>query len=308
METLSTRQAFGEALRSYGAVEKRVCVVDADFGSFMKTNRFAQDFPKRHVNVGVAEQNMIGVAAGLARMGKIPFAATYATLLCRAFEQIRTSVAYANLPVKLVGAHTGVFSGESGPTHHALEDITLMRSLPNMKVFSPADEIETKQMTQAVIADPSPCYIRLADHGLSNVFDRQYEFKIGKGTILVDGDDVGIISTGTMTSTCFQVAQKLRDRGISTRIVNMGTLKPIDVDLVIDTARKCKVLVTAEDHRVSGLGGIVAEILTDQYPKKLHRIGIGDVWTESGHWRDLYQKYGLNVDGIYNQVLACVKS
>lgn len=298
MEQMTSRQAFGEALRIYGGNDKRVCVVDSDCGIFAKTSRFAQDFPKRHIQAGAAEQNAVGVAIGMAVMGKVPFIATYATLLLRAFDQIRT-LAYASYSVKLVGAHAGVAAGEDGPLHHALSDISLMCGLPNMKVFSPADVIETKQVVQAVLADPGPCYIRLFDHESYGVFDRNYHFHVGKGSVLTDGDDVGIIATGAMTSVGMRAADMLKKDGISVRVINMSSLKPLDSDLILETARKCKRIFTVEDHHINGLGGLVSDVLTTQYPKKLHRVGIKDEWTVFGNWRELYRKYGLDAEGLY---------
>lgn len=304
-EKIATRQGFGDALLKLGAKYKNIVVLDADLSSSVKTGNFARQFKERHYNFGVAEANMIGAAAGFALAGKIPFACTFAVFAPgRVFDQIRMSVCYPNLNVKIVGSHAGIFTGEDGASHQAIEDLALTRSLPNMKVLCPADYVEAKKMVEAMIADFGPTYLRLARGGVPVLYAENYQFKIGKGTVLREGKQVCIFATGTTVSTSLDAAKLLEEKRISTRVVNLSTLKPIDQDLIIESAQKRKHLFTVEDHSIiGGLGSAVCEVLSEKLPKKVFRIGIKDQFGESGKAEDLYRKYQLDGFGISKQIL-----
>ena len=303
-EKIATRNAFGDALVKLGGKYKNIVVLDADLSGSVKTNSFAKEFKERHFNLGVSEADMVGTAAGLAVKGKLPFAGSFAVFVPgRCYDQIRCSVAYPNLNVKLVGSHGGVFTGEDGATHQALEDFNLMRGMPNMKVFCPADYVEGVKMMEKVVDDFGPTYIRLGRGGVPVLYDDSYEFEIGQGNVLKDGDKVVIFAIGTLVANALEAAKKLDEAGISTRVVNLASLKPIDEDLIVECAKECEMVVTAEDHSViGGLGSAVCEVLATYYPKRVGRIGIGDKFGESGKADDLYVKYGLDPMGIYEQI------
>lgn len=301
---IATRRAFGEALALAGAKIKNLIVLDADLTTSVMAHLFEQKFPDRHINIGISEQDMVDTAAGLALAGKLPVACSFAVFLTGiGWQQIRNGICYPNLNVKLVGSHCGIQVGEDGATHQALEDIAIMRVIPNMKVFCPADAVETKKMLPKILEDYGPAYIRLGRQPVAEIYDDKYEFHIGKGSVLMDGDDVGIIATGSLVSSALGAAKKLQTEGISVRVVNMSSIKPIDSILIEETARKVKLLVTAEDHQISGgLAGAVAEVLSQTYPKKIHRIGMHDAFGESGKSADLYKKYRFDANGVYEQV------
>lgn len=309
-EKIATRVAFGEAIAKFGGRHKNVAVLDADLAGSLKTGKFSKLYPDRHFNFGIAEANMVNSAAGMSLRGKVPFACSFAVFVTgRPWEHIRNSICYPNLNVKLVGSHAGILTGEDGATHQALEDIAIMRAIPNMKVICPADAIETYLAVEEMIKDFGPTYLRLGREGVPMIYDINHKFRIGYGDMLTFGEDVSLIATGTMVSVCLKAAKMLEQQeGIRVMVVNISTIKPIDEKLVMDAASKTKMVVTAEDHNISGgLGSAVMEVLSENYPKKVYRIGM-DRFGESGKPADLYRKYGLDAQGVYEQVLAWWKA
>ncbi|MCD6109621.1 transketolase family protein [bacterium] len=304
-DKISVRSAFGDALAKFGGHNKRVLVLDADLSDSLRTGRFSKLYPDRHFNFGIAEANMVNSAAGMAIRGKIPFACSFAVFITgRAWENIRNSICYPNLNVKIVGSHAGILTGEDGATHQALEDIAIMRALPNMKIISPADAVEMYLAMDEILKDFGPTYIRLGRGDLPVIYGDDHKFKIGYGDILAYGEDVCLIATGSMVNVSLQAAKMLETEGIKTTVVNISTIKPIDEKLIVDCAKKTKMIVTAEDHNIiGGLGSAVSEVLTEYYPVKLHRIGMEDRFGESGKPADLYKKYGLDVQGVYERIL-----
>ncbi|NLW21706.1 MAG: transketolase family protein [Tissierellia bacterium] len=300
---IATRDAYGEALRELGQINQDIVVLDADLSGSTKTAVFRKAFPERFFNVGIAEQNLIATAAGLASCGKIPFASTFAVFASgRAFEIIRNSVCYPNLNVKIAATHAGLTVGEDGATHQALEDISLMRSLPNMVVLNPADAIETKQCIYKAAEYKGPVYIRLGRSKVPVIFDRDYRFEIGKGVELREGKDITIIATGVMVEKALLAADELAKEGISARVINMSTIKPIDEDIIIKAAHETKGIVTVEEHSIiGGLGSAVAEVVVNSSPTYVEFIGTQDTFGESGDGNELLEKYGLSVENIVNK-------
>lgn len=306
---MATRDAYGEALKEIGAANKDIVVLDADLSSSTRTSMFKKEYPERFFNVGIAEQNLIATAAGLATTGKIPFASTFAVFATgRAFEVIRNSVAYPKLNVKIAATHAGLTVGEDGATHQALEDISLMRSIPNMVVLSPADAVEAKKCIYKAAEYKGPVYIRLGRSKVPVIFDDNYEFEIGKGVQLKEGKDITIIATGVMVSKALQAAEELEEEGISCRVINISTIKPIDKDIIIKAAKETKGIVTVEEHSViGGLGSAVAEVLSESCPTYMARIGTMDTFGESGNADELLDKYGLNTENIKINVKKLLK-
>lgn len=303
-DMIATRKAFGEALALAGEKYKNLVALDADLTTSVMTHFFEKKFPERHFNMGIAEQDMVDTAAGFAMAGKLPIACSFSIFLTGiGWQQIRNGICYPNLNVKLVGSHGGIQIGEDGATHQALEDFAVMRVIPNMKVLCPADAIEMKKMLPVILEDYGPTYIRLCRQPVPTVHDDRYEFQIGKGSILKEGDDIGIIAVGTLVASALGAAEKFQREGISVRVVNMSSLKPIDEKLIAETSGRVKLLVTAEDHQVyGGLASGVADILSATKPRTFHRIGMHDRFGESGKSADLYRKYQLDADGVYAQV------
>ncbi len=304
VSAVATRKAFGEALALAGEKYKNIVVLDADLTTSVMTHFFEKKFPDRHFNIGISEQDLVDTSAGLAMAGKLPIACSFAIFLTGiGWQQIRNGVCYPNLNVKFFGSHGGIQIGEDGATHQALEDFAVMRVIPNMKVLCPADAIEMKKMLPVILADYGPTYVRLGRQPVPVIYDDRYEFRIGKGSVLTDGDDIGIIAVGSLVGSCLEAAAKLKAEGISVRVVNMSSLKPIDSMLVEETAQKVKMLVTAEDHQITGgLAGAVAEVLCQTKPRTFHRIGMKDAFGESGKTADLYKKYQFDGEGVYNQL------
>lgn len=300
---IATRDAYGEALKELGGNNKNIVVLDADLSGSTKTSVFAKAYPERFFNVGIAEQNLVGTAAGLAAAGKVPFASTFAVFATgRAFEIIRNSVCYPKLNVKIAATHAGLTVGEDGATHQALEDISLMRSLPNMVVLNPADAVETKQCIFKAAEHNGPVYIRLGRAKVPVIFDESYEFEIGKGVELKEGTDVTIIATGVMVEKALIASEELAKEGISARVINMASIKPIDEDIIIKAAKETKGIVTVEEHSIiGGLGSAVAEVVAEKQPTRIIRIGTMDTFGESGDGFKLLEKYGLNVENIINK-------
>lgn len=307
-EKIATRNAFGEALAKFGGRYKNVVALDADLSGSVKTTKFAGLYPDRHFNFGIAEANMVNSAAGMAIRGKIPFACSFAVFATgRSWEHIRNSICYPNMNVKIVGTHAGILTGEDGATHQSLEDIAIMRALPNMKVICPADAVETYLAIEEVMKDFGPTYIRLGRAGVPVIYGKDHKFRIGFGDILTYGEDVALIATGTMVSKALEAAKLLEKEGVRVMVANISTIKPIDKDLVIDCAKKTKLVITLEDHGViGGLGSAVAEVLSQYYPAKMRMIGMHK-FGESGKPADLYKKYRFDGEGVTEQVLEFMK-
>ncbi|MGL5710971.1 MAG: transketolase family protein [Cetobacterium sp.] len=300
----STRQAYGEALVELGRQNSNIVVLDADLTKSTKTNLFQEEFPERHINVGIAEADLIGTAAGLATCGKIPFASTFAMFAAgRAFEQIRNTVAYPKLNVKIAPTHAGISVGEDGGSHQSIEDISLMRSIPGMVVLSPADATETKKMIFAAAEYNGPVYIRMGRLYVPVLFDDSYDFQIGIANTLKDGKDVAILATGLMTAKALEAAEKLEAEGVSVRVINVGTIKPLDGETVLKAAQETKFIVTAEEHSViGGLGSAVSEFLSETHPTLVKKVGIYDKFGQSGKAEELLEKYELTADKLVSVV------
>jgi len=292
---IATRDAYGKTLLELGRENPRVVVLDADLSGSTKTGVFAKEFPERFYNVGIAEANMVGIAAGLAAGGMIPFASTFAVFAAgRAFEQIRQSLAYPGLPVNIVATHGGITVGEDGGSHQSVEDLAIMRSLPNMTVLCPADGPETSAVIRAIAAHKGPVYVRLGRAKVPVVFPNGCDFAIGKGVTLRPGTDMTFVTTGLMTAQALEAAVILETAGISARVVHMASLKPFDVDLLLQAARETGAIVTAEEHSViGGLGGVVCETLAEGCPVPVERVGLRDVFGQSGTAEELLLHYGL---------------
>lgn len=295
MSMIATRDAYGEALAKLGEENSNVVVLDADLSGSTKTSLFAKKFPERFFNMGIAEANMIGTAAGLAAAGKIPFASTFAIFAVgRAWEQVRQSVAYPKANVKIVATHSGVTVGEDGGSHQSVEDIAIMRAVPNMTVIVPADGIETALAIQAAADFKGPVYVRLGRSKVPTIFDDSYKFTIGKGIQLREGNDLTFIGTGLMTAQALLAAEILHSEGISARVIHIATVKPLDEELILTAARETGAVITAEEHSIiGGLGGAVAELLAEKCPVKLKRVGINDRFGLSGKGDELLKYFGL---------------
>lgn len=296
MSKKSTRQAYGEALVELGKINKDVVVLDADLTKSTKTNLFQEKFPERHFNVGIAEADLIGTAAGLATCGKIAFASTFAMFAAgRGFEQIRNTVAYPKLNVKIAPTHAGISVGEDGGSHQSVEDIALMRAIPGMVVLSPADAVETKKMVFAAAEYNGPVYIRMGRLDVETIFDEAtYDFQIGIANTVREGNDVTIASTGLMTAEALKAADILAKEGISVRVINVGTIKPLDGETILKAAQETKFIITAEEHSViGGLGSAVSEFLSEVHPTKVKKLGLYDKFGQSGKANELLEKYEL---------------
>jgi len=299
-EKMATRDAYGKVLVELGRENPDVVVLDADLSKSTRTNLFAEEFPNRHFNLGVAEANMMGTAAGLATCGKIPFASTFAVFASgRAWDQVRVSICYPELNVKIVPTHAGITVGEDGASHQANEDIALMRALPGMTVIVPADGIETKKAVRAAAEFKGPVYVRLGRVAVPMVFDESYEFMIGKAAIVRPGEDVSIFACGIMTAQSLEAADALASEGISAEVVNVSTIKPLDVETIFGSVRKTGCAVSAEEHSIiGGLGGAISEALIDAHPVPMERVGLPDTFGESGEPDELLKKYGMTAEDI----------
>ena len=304
MTKIATRDAYGKALVEVGAQYPNVIVLDADLSKSTKTADFAKVYPERFLDMGIAEANMIGTAAGLATTGKIPFVSTFALFgTMRVGDQIRNSVCYPNLNVKIAVTHSGLTLGEDGASHQAIEDIAMMRAIPNMTVIVPADAEETKQVIRAAVEHNGPMYIRLGRPAVPLVFDEDYKFEIGKGTVVKEGSDVTIIAMGVMLHPAIEAAKDLEQEGIQARVINMATIKPIDQEIIIQAAKETKGIVTAEEHNIyGGLGSAVAEVVAEHAPTLVKRVGVNDTFGESGKPDELLVKYGLTKEHIIEKV------
>lgn len=295
MAKQATREAYGKALVALGAENQNIVVLDADLSKSTKTADFAKQYPERFFNMGIAEANLIGTAAGLAAAGKIPFASTFAVFATgRAFEQIRNSIAYPKLNVKIAATHAGVTVGEDGGSHQAIEDVAIMRSLPNMTVLVPADGEETRQAIEAASQYNGPVYIRMGRLDVPLLFDENYQFEIGKANVVREGSDVVIFANGVMVAAALEAAQDLEKEGIKAAVVNVASVKPLDEETIIRFAKATGAVVTAEEHTIlGGLGSAVAEVLAENAPTPMVRVGIKDSFGESGRPLELLEKYGL---------------
>lgn len=299
-QKIATRDAYGEALVELGRERKDVVVLDADLSKSTKTAGFAKIFPERFFNMGIAEANLMGTAAGLAAAGKVPFVSTFAVFATgRAFDQIRNSIAYPHLNVKICATHAGLTVGEDGASHQALEDIGLMRTLPGMTVIVPADGPETKQAVRAAAQHDGPVYIRLGRSGVPVLFAADYEFRIGRAVALRQGEDVAILACGIMVAEALEAARVLGEKGIRAEVLNVSTIKPLDEQAVVAAAEKTGAVVTCEEHNViGGLGSAVAEVLGEKCPVPLERVGVRDVFGQSGKPAELLEHYGLTAAHI----------
>ncbi|HLC60388.1 MAG TPA: transketolase family protein [Candidatus Nanoarchaeia archaeon] len=303
IQKIATREGYGKALLELGRINKNVVVVDADLGDSTKAEYFGKEFPERFFTMGIAEQDMIGAAAGLSVSGKIPYASTFAVFSERAFEFVRNIVARNKLNVKICGSHAGITTGEDGKSAQALEDVAIYRSLPNMVVLQPSDAAEAEKMVFALADYKGPSYMRVHRTAYPIIHDKNYKFEIGKGEILRQGKVAVIFASGTMVHESIIAADILKNDNIEIYVVNIHTIKPIDSDLIIDLAKKTNCVVTAEDHNViGGLGSAVAEVLSENYPCLMKRIGMKDKFGESGKPEELYKKYGLDSQSVADEV------
>ena len=294
-DKIATRDAYGKALLVLGAENPKVVVLDADLSKSTKTADFGKKYPERFFNMGIAEANLIGTAAGLAAAGKIPFASTFAIFAVgRAFEQVRNSIAYPKLNVKIAATHSGISVGEDGGSHQAIEDVAIMRAVPNMVVLVPADGEETRQVILAAAKYVGPVYIRMGRLAVPVLFGEDYHFEIGKANVLKEGTDVAIMANGLMVSMALEAAEELATEGISVSVVNVASVKPLDVETIVRVAKQTKAVVTAEEHNIiGGLGSAIAEVLGEEMPTPMVRVGLKDTFGESGRPPELLEKYGL---------------
>lgn len=310
VKKIATRESYGNALAQLGAENPDVVVLDADLAAATKTGVFKKAFPDRHIDCGIAESNMVGVAAGLATAGKIPFVSSFAMFVAgRAFEQVRNSVGYPHLNVKIGATHAGITVGEDGASHQCNEDIALMRTIPGMVVMCPADDIEAKAAVKAAAEYEGPVYMRFGRAACPIINDREdYHFEIGRGTVLREGTDLTIVATGICVGNALEAAEMLAEEGISAEVINICTIKPLDEELIIASARKTGKVVTAEEHSViGGLGSAVCDALSGAYPVPVKKIGMQDVFGESGSAAALVEKYKLDGKGIYEQIKDFLK-
>lgn len=307
VKKIATREGYGKALVELGKNDERIVVLDADLAAATKTGVFKKAFPERHINCGIAEENMMGIAAGLAATGKIPFASSFAMFAAeRAFEQIRNSIGYPHLNVKIGATHAGISVGEDGPTHQCNEDIALMRTIPEMMIINPSDAIEAEEATKAAAAYEGPVYLRFGRLAVPVINDRpDYKFELGKGTVLREGKDVAIVATGLPVAESLKAAKMLVADGIQAKVINIHTIKPLDEGLIVEAAKETGKIVTVEEHSViGGLGSAVCDCLCEKAPARVLKIGMNDVFGESGPAVQLLHKYGLDAEGIYKKIKA----
>ena len=305
VKKIATRESYGNALTELGAKHENLVVLDADLAAATKTGVFKKAYPERHIDCGIAECNMMGIAAGLAATGKVPFASTFAMFAAgRAFEQIRNSIGYPKLNVKIGATHAGISVGEDGATHQCNEDIALMRTIPGMVVINPADDVEARAAVYAAYEHEGPVYMRFGRLAVPVINDRpDYKFEIGKGITLKDGKDMTIIATGLCVSESLEAAKLLAADGIDARVINIHTIKPLDEALVVKAAKETSRIFTVEEHSIiGGLGSAVCDTLAAQAPTKVTKIGVEDTYVESGPAVELIHKYGLDAEGIYKKI------
>lgn len=300
----ATRDSYGEALVSLGEKYPNLVVLDADLANATKTINFKKTYPDRFFDMGIAEQDMMGTAAGLATAGKVPFASTFAMFATgRAYDQVRNSIAYPNLNVKIAATHAGVTVGEDGATHQALEDIALMRSMPNMVVISPSDDVQAHFLIEEAIRHEGPVYIRLARPATEEIYDNNAHFEFGKGVQHGEGTDAAIIATGVTVSEAMKAQKELEEEGIHVRVIDIHTIKPIDEEMIVKAAKETKKIITVEDHSViGGLGTAVADVLCEKYPKEITKLGVHDEFGKSGKWKELMEYYHITAKDIEEAV------
>ena len=300
----ATRQSYGEALLELGKENEKIVVFDADLSTATKTNLFAKEFPNRFFDMGIAEQNMISTAAGMATCGKIPYASTFAVFAAgRAYDQIRNSVCYPKLNVKICATHAGVTVGEDGATHQMIEDISLMRTLPNMTVISTSDDIQTKWAVKEISKINGPVYLRLSRLATPIIYDENQKFELGKAVQFGEGIDATIFATGVTVSEALRAQEILKQDGISVRVVDIHTIKPIDKEMLVKCAKETKKLISIEDHNIiGGLGSAISEVLSDEYPAKLVRLGVNDTFGKSGKATELMSYFGITSDNLVKQL------
>ena len=303
---IATRESYGNALVELGREHADVVVLDADLAGATKTSTFKKEFPDRHFDCGIAEGNMMAVAAGIASMGMVPFASTFAMFAAgRAFEQVRNSIGYPHLNVKIGATHGGISVGEDGASHQCCEDFALMRSIPGMTVICPADDVEARAAVKAAYEFEGPVYLRFGRSGVPVFHNEDYKFEIGKGEVLQDGNDIAIIATGIMVGEAIKAGEALRGEGINARVINMSTIKPLDEELVLKAAEECGKIVTCEEHSIiGGLGEAVSSLLSEKRPTPVRRIGVNDEFGHSGPAADLLKDFGLSAENIVETVKA----
>ena len=305
VKKIATRDSYGNALVELGKEHENLVVLDADLAAATKTGVFKKVFPERHIDCGIAECNMMGVAAGLATTGKVPFASSFAMFAAgRAFEQIRNSIGYPKLNVKIGATHAGISVGEDGATHQCNEDIALMRTIPGMVVINPSDDVEARVAVKAAYEHEGPVYLRFGRLAVPVINDREdYKFELGKGVVLREGKDITLIATGLPVAETLEAAEKLAADGIDAKVINIHTIKPLDEELIVEAAKETGKVVTIEEHSViGGLGSAVCDVLSEKAPTKVLKIGINDTYGESGPAVELVKKYGLDAESIYKKI------
>lgn len=308
VKKIATRESYGNALVEIGKQNPDVVVLDADLAGATKTSVFKKEFPDRHIDCGIAEANMTTIGAGLAATGLVPFVSTFAMFAAgRAFEQVRNSIGYPHLNVKIGATHGGISVGEDGATHQCCEDVAVMRTIPGMTVIVPSDDVEAKQVVKAAAEFEGPVYMRFGRLAVPVINDDNYKFEIGKGTVLNEGSDVAIIANGLCVASALEAAEKLAADGVKAKVINMATVKPLDDELVLAAAKECGKVVVAEEHSViGGLGSAVCDLLSEKLPTPVLKIGVNDVFGHSGPAVALIKEFGLDGEGIYNKVKAFI--
>lgn len=304
VKKIATRESYGNALVEIGKEHDDLVVLDADLAAATKTGIFKKEFPDRHIDCGIAEANMMGIAAGLSTCGKVPFASTFAMFAAgRAFEQVRNTIGYPHLNVKIGATHAGISVGEDGATHQCNEDIALMRTIPGMTIINPCDDIEAKAAVKAAYEMEGPVYLRFGRLAAPVINKEDYQFEIGKGVMMREGSDVTIVATGLMVSNALEAAEKLAADGINAEVINIHTIKPLDEDMIINSAKKTGRVITVEEHSViGGLGSAVCDALCEKYPTPVTKLGVNDMFGHSGPALELLKEFKLDADGIYSQV------
>lgn len=299
----ATRQSYGETLVELGKENENIVVLDADLATATKTIEFAKKFPERFFDIGIAEADMIGTAAGMATCGKIPYASTFAVFAAgRAYDQIRSSVCYPDLNVKICATHAGITVGEDGATHQMLEDINLMRGMPNMHVFCPSDDVQTKWLIKEISKIQGPCYVRLCRLATPDIYNENQKFEIGKMVQIGEGTDATIFATGVTVSEAISAQKELKEKGINIRVIDVHTIKPLDEEMIIKCAKETKRLISVEDHNIiGGIGSAISEVLTDKFPTKLERMGINDTFGKSGNAKELLKYFKIDSQAIIDK-------
>lgn len=309
VKKIATRESYGNALLEIAKEHDDLVVLDADLAAATKTGIFKKGYPERFIDCGIAEANMMGIAAGLSTCGKVPFASTFAMFAAgRAFEQVRNTIGYPHLNVKIGATHAGISVGEDGATHQCNEDIALMRTIPGMTIINPCDDVEARAAVKAAYEFDGPVYLRFGRLAAPVINKDDYKFEIGKGVMMKEGSDVTIVATGLMVSSALEAANKLAADGIDAEVINIHTIKPIDEEIIINSAKKTKNVVTVEEHSViGGLGSAVCDVLSEKYPTKVTKIGVQDVFGHSGPAVELLKEFKLDGDGVYSQIREILK-